>query len=239
MKKSLWLVALAVFAGFGILGCAQMPPGLANLGGWTALIEGENGLENWNRVGDANWRPEDGAIVAYRGKGGFLVSKTSYKDFQLRAEFWADATTNSGVFLRVSNPKRIAADNSYEVNIFDQQPGAVYGTGAIVNVAKVTPMPKAGGKWNTLEISAKGSKLTVVLNGVQTVDTEHAKFVQGPLALQYGASAKNGEGGPIKWRRVQVRPIESKEPAAAAAKPTAGGGSAATAGGGGAKTLAP
>ena len=73
-----------------------------------------------------------------------------------------------------------------DLDALDQQPGAVYGTGAIVNVAKVTPMPKAGGKWNTLEITAKGSKLTVVLNGVQTVDIEHAKFVQGPLALQYG-----------------------------------------------------
>jgi len=31
-------------------------------------------------------------------------------------------------------------------------------------VAKVLPMPKAGGKWNTYDITAKGSQLTVVLN---------------------------------------------------------------------------
>ena len=49
------------------------------------------------------------ALVAHRGKDGFPVSKNSYKDFHLRAEFWADATTNSGVFLRLSNPKRIGA----------------------------------------------------------------------------------------------------------------------------------
>ena len=115
--------------------CSQLPSDLAKLGGWTTLIDGEAGLENWNRVGDANWRPEDGAIVAYRGKGGFLVSKNSYKDFQLRAEFWADPATNSGVFFRVSNPKRIAAGTSYEVNISDQSSDPAYGTGAIVNVA--------------------------------------------------------------------------------------------------------
>ena len=225
MKRS-GLIALAMVAGFGILGCAQMPGDLAHLGGWTTLINGEQGLDNWNRVGDANWRPEDGAIVAYRGRGGFLVSKSSYKDFQLRAEFWADATTNSGIFIRLSNPKRIGADNSYEVNIFDQRPDPAYGTGAIVNLAKVSPMPKAGGKWNTLEITAKGRELTVVLNGVQTVSVQHGKFVQGPLALQYGAGAKNAEGGPIKWRRVQVKPLQERDATAAAPKPSGGGGGA-------------
>jgi hypothetical protein len=207
MKPS-GLVLLAIVAGLGIHACAQLPSDLAQLGGWTTLINGEEGLENWHRVGDANWRPEDGAIVAYRGKGGFLVSKNSYKDFQLRAEFWADATTNSGVFIRVSNPKRIGADS-----------------GAIVNLAKVAPMPKAGGRWNTLEITAKGAQLTVLLNGVQAASVQHAKLAQGPLALQYGAGGKNLEGGPIKWRRVQVKPLS--EPAAAAPKAVpAGGGSA-------------
>ena len=232
--KRRWFVALAIVAGFGIHACAQLPPDLAQLGGWTTLIDGEKGLENWTRVGDANWRPEDGAIVAYRGKGGFLVSKGTYKDFQLRAEFWADPTTNSGVFIRVSNPKRIAADSAYEVNIFDQPPDPAYGTGAIVNFAKVSPMPKAGGKWNTLEITAKGSQLTVLLNGVQTVDLKHAKFAQGPVALQYGLGARNAEGGPIKWRRVQVKPIEEKEPAKAGCCQALVGGGAASSGGGGA-----
>ncbi len=225
MKRSRF-IALAVLAGFAVLGCTQMPTNLAQLGGWTTLIDGEDGLDNWHRVGDANWRPEDGAIVAYRGRGGFLVSKSSYKDFQLRAEFWADPTTNSGVFIRLSNPKRIGADNSYEVNIFDQRPDPAYGTGAIVNFAKVSPMPKAGGKWNTLEITAKGRELTVVLNGVQTASVQHGKFVQGPLALQYGAGAKNGEGGPIKWRRVQVKPLEERQSAAAVTKPVPSGGGA-------------
>jgi hypothetical protein len=207
MKRH-WFVPAAV-ACFGIAACAQLPSDLAQLGGWTTLINGEEGLDNWHRVGDANWRPEDGAIVAYRGKGGFLVSKDSYKDFQLRAEFWADATTNSGVFIRVSNPKRIGADS-----------------GAVVNLAKVSPMPKAGGKWNTLEITAKGAQLTVTLNGVETASVQQAKVAQGPLALQYGAGAKNVEGGPIKWRRVQVKPLQ--EPAAAAPRAVPAGGGAAS-----------
>src|SRR5207247_1655474 len=127
--------------------------------------------------GDANWRAEDGAIVADKGKGGFLVSKNSYKDFQIRAEFWADHTTNSG-FIRCTDPDKITATNAYEVNIFDQRPDPSYGTGGIVNVAKVSPMPKAGGKWNTYEITAKGSQLTVVLNGVKTADVQDSQHAQ-------------------------------------------------------------
>ena len=124
-------------------------------------------LDNWDRVGDANWRVEDGAVVADKGKGGNLVSKNSYKDFQIRAEFWADHNTNSGIYIRITDPKTISSKTAYEVNIYDQRPDSEYGTGAIVNVGKVSPMPKAGGKWNTYEIIAKGPQLTVVLNGIR------------------------------------------------------------------------
>ena len=175
--------------------------------GWTTLIDGTKGLDNWNRVGDANWRAEDGAIVADTGKGGFLVSKNSYKDFQIRAEFWADHNTNSGIFIRCTVPEKIGTDSAYEVNIFDKRPEPIYGTGAIVNVAKVDPMPKAGGKWNVYEITAKGPQLTVVLNGVKTVEAQDSKFPQGPFALQFGNLPKDTPGGAIKWRKVQVKPL--------------------------------
>ena len=33
-------------------------------------------------------------------------------------------------------------------------------------------MPKAGGKWNTYEITAQGPHLVVVLNGQKTVDVQ-------------------------------------------------------------------
>ena len=150
---------------------------------------------------------ESAAIVAGKGKGGFLVSKSSYKDFQIRAEFWADHTTNSGIFIRCAEPDKITAANAYEVNIYDQRLDPSYGTGGIVNVAKVSPMPKAGGKWNTYEITAKGSQLTVVLSGVKTADVQDSQFAQGPFALQFGNGANDAPGGAIKWRKVQIKPL--------------------------------
>ena len=204
MKRSTFIGAALLGALFGLSGCGSMP-GMG--AGWSTLIEGSSGLDNFDRVGDANWRAEDGAIVADRGAGGFLVTKKSYRDFQIRAEFWADHTTNSGIFLRVQNPAKVESATSYEVNIFDQRPDPVYGTGAIVDVAKVVPMPKAGGKWNVYEVTAKGSQLTVVLNGVLTVNAQDAKFAQGPIGLQYAPGANNIPGGAIKWRKVQIREL--------------------------------
>ena len=74
-------LALAALA---LIGCSSMPFGGAR---WTTLVDGASGLENWDRVGDGNWRSEDGAIVADRKLGkdnGFLVSKQSYGDFRIR-----------------------------------------------------------------------------------------------------------------------------------------------------------
>jgi hypothetical protein len=170
---------------------------------WTTLVDGTRGLDNFNRVGEANWSATDGAIQASQGgkDPAYLVSKNSYKDFLLRAEFWAGDDANSGVFLRCQDPSRITDENCYEANIFDQRPDPTYGTGAIVKIAKAAdPMPKAGGKWNTYEISARGTRLVLVLNGVKTVDVEDSKLASGPIALQWGR-------GTIKFRKVEIKPL--------------------------------
>lgn len=190
-----------------LAGCAGMHiPGM----GWETLLDGDKGLENFDRVGDANWRAESGAIVADRGKSGFLVSKNAYKDFELRAEFWAESDTNSGVFIRCNNRATIDSKNCYEVNIWDTRPDPKYGSGAIVDVAAV-PVPltnKVGGRWNTYEITAKGSQFTVRLNGVQTSSAQDAKHAEGPFGLQYAFGGAQGtQGGPIKWRKVEIRPL--------------------------------
>ena len=141
MKRSSVITMGLLVIGLTVLGCASTSTTQSDAG-WTTLIDGATGLDNWNRVGDANWRAEGGAIVADKGKGGFLVSKNSYKDFQIRAEFWADHTTNSGVFIRCTDPNKITATDAYEVNIFDQRPDPSYGTGGSSTWPRSRPCPK-------------------------------------------------------------------------------------------------
>ena len=200
MKAKAWMAA-AVFAAVG--GCAHMPGGEGGGGAWKNLLAG--GVGGFNNVDGANWRVVDGAIVADKGVG-YLVTKESYGDFEIRAEFYAEADTNSGIFLRCSDPVKITAANCYEVNIWDVRPAPEYGTGAIVDVAKVVPMPKAGGKWNTYHITAKGDHLVVVFNGVKTVDVKDAKHKSGPIGLQHAKGVKD-DLQPIKFRKVEIRPL--------------------------------
>jgi hypothetical protein len=124
----------------------------------------------------------------------------SYGDFQLIAEVWVDDDANSGIFIRCQDPKMITATNCYEVNVFDKRPDPAYRTGAIVNIAKPAAMINAGGKWNTMDITAQGTHLMVTLNGTRTVDVQDDKFARGPIALQYSA-------GVVKFRNVRIRTL--------------------------------
>jgi hypothetical protein len=167
--------------------------------GWITLFDGSS-LDNWNAIGDANWTLIDGVVQANKGNG-YLVSKNSYTDFEIKAEFWVDPEANSGVFIRCTDPDKVTSKNAYEVNIFDQRPDPSYGTGAIVNVAKVSPMPKAADRWNTYEIIAKGPEFTVTLNGTRTVDgARDGQHASGRIALQYAS-------GMVKFRLVQIKPL--------------------------------
>ena len=62
------------------------------------------------------------------------------------------------------------------------------------------PIYKAGGRWNTFEIYAKGPEITVKLNGVVTVSAHDGRFPQGRIGLQFNA-------GPIKFRKLLVKEL--------------------------------
>ncbi len=196
------IVATLLAIALSAFGCASQPYGESGTR-WITLLDGTTGLDNWVVVGDANWRAVDGSIQADRKIDkaySYLVSKNSYTDFRIRAEFWVSDDANSGIYMRCADPKNITDKSCYEANIFDQRSDPTYGTGAITHLGAVSPMPKAGGKWNTYDITVKGTRITVTLNGVRTVEMQDSKFAGGPIALQYAA-------GVVKFRKVQITPL--------------------------------
>jgi len=197
-------IAVAALFATTLAACATSGPGPYDPT-WTTLIDGAT-MSGLHPIQAADWHPADGAIVATKGIG-FLMTDKVYGDFQIRAEFYAEADTNSGIFLRCSDAMNPDAKVCYEVNIWDKRPAPEYGTGAIVDVAKVDPMPKAGGKWNTYEITAKGDHITVVLNGVTTADAHDGKHAMGQIGLQYAAGVDKAHPSVLKWRKVEIRPL--------------------------------
>jgi hypothetical protein len=210
MKRRSILGAALLAAGFAALPITHQAVGATDEG-WITLFDGKS-LDKFNQVGNADWKIEDGLAVADKGNG-FLVTKDTYKDYQIRAEFWVDDVVNSGIFIRCTDPEKIGSATAYEVNIWDARPDPTYGTGAIVNVGKVNPMPHAAGKWNVYEITAKGSTFTVTLNGQKTVDgAQDSKFATGKIALQHGLGLKDAkgveaDGGTVKFRKVEIKPL--------------------------------
>jgi 3-keto-disaccharide hydrolase len=184
---------------FPVTGPAQAQTGE----GWTTLFDGRD-LSNWQGDGNAQFAIEDGAIVA-KGKTdpkdtAFLISKDKYKDFQIYAELWVSNDANSGIFIRCEDPKKPGAKTCYECNVYDTRPDPSYGTGAIVYHAEVNPMPKAGGKWSIMEITAKGRDLSVKFDGKETVHVRNGEHTEGPFALQFGE-------GTVKFRKVAIKSL--------------------------------
>lgn len=192
MKKTALLLTVCALS-FAVSGST-----LSAQGGWVTLLEGTS-IKGWNVVGNANWEIVDKAVQANKGTG-FLVTPEEYTDFQVTADFWVTDDANSGIFIRLSDAKTINATNSYEVNIFDKRPDQSYRTGAIVDVAKPASVVMTGGKWNTIDITAKGTQLTVLINGMKMVDVNDTKHAKGPIALQYGA-------GTVKFKNVRLRKL--------------------------------
>ena len=166
-----------------------------------ALINGQD-LNAWKLVGNANWRLQEGLVQAELGDG-FLITRDSYQNFHLVAEFWVDDEANSGIFFRCTDANLITDKNAYEANIYDKRPDPSYGTGAVVNISKsiVQPNIKAGGHWNTYDITVINNHIKLVLNGQTTVDvTDDAHPAAGPIALQYNK-------GVVKFRKLSIETL--------------------------------
>ena len=197
MKRISAIAAGLLVVVFALAGCASAPSGP----GWVTLIDGENGMQNFTTLGAANWTASEGAIWADKkgtADAGILLSKESYKDFELYAEFWADEEANSGIYIRVMNQKVVNTKASYEIQIWDKSPAMA--TASLMPPAKAPASFKAANKWGTFVITAKGPRMTVAMDGEQAVDVNDSTFTHGPIALQYNA-------GTIKFRKVMIKPL--------------------------------
>ena len=151
-------IGLIIVAAVGIVvgprAAAQSGPG------WISLLDGKT-MGDWDRVGQSNWRLENGAVVADKKTGkspAYLVSKKSYKDFMLHVEFWPSHDANSGIFLRCLDAKKIGDRTCYEVNIFDQRKDPSYGTGAITRYVEVQSDAEGGRQMEHLRDHHQGAR---------------------------------------------------------------------------------
>ncbi|MBL9188652.1 MAG: DUF1080 domain-containing protein [Opitutaceae bacterium] len=122
---------------------------------------------------------------------------------------------DSGIYLRGSSKAQlniwcwpIGSGEVYGYRMDQKMPPAVR--------AGVTPKVRADkpvGEWNTFEITLKGDRLTVVLNGKTVIENAQLPGVpeQGPLALQHHGGFKDGKYSPasslVQFRNIAIREL--------------------------------
>ena len=162
-----------------------------------------------------HWSVKDGEIYN-GGTGPYATTDKDYGDFELTLEYNMAPKGDSGVYLRGA-PQVQIWDPTDEKSF---KHGCQLGSGALWNNSPGKPgkdplvlADKPAGEWNTLRIVMVGARVSVWLNGKQTVDhatmenyydRKAALAAKGPICLQT-------HGAPIRWRNVAIREIAGEE----------------------------
>lgn len=141
-----------------------------------------------NAIGGGHWVVEDGVLVARHHDT--IWTKESYGDFVLDLEFKVAKESNSGVFLRAGDIKKVLT--AFEIQVHESTDGGRIGMVAALYdcSAPSKNAAKPVGEWNRYTITLKGSRLKVVFNGetVQDLDLNDWK-----------EKGKNPDGTPNKF----------------------------------------
>ena len=221
------LLALATTA----LIAADVPAGFTSLfngkdlAGWhgynphsVAKLTGEKKdamLKKMREDFSQHWSVKDGEIYN-GGTGPYATTDKDYGDFELTLEYNMAPKGDSGVYLRGA-PQVQIWDPTDEKSF---KHGCQLGSGALWNNSPGKPgkdplvlADKPAGERNTLRIVMVGARVSVWLNGKQTVDhatmenyydRKAALAAKGPICLQT-------HGAPIRWRNVAIREIAGEE----------------------------
>jgi 3-keto-disaccharide hydrolase len=206
------LLALSLIAG---LAQGEEKPEATD--GFAPMFDGKT-LAGWQTTG--NWVVEEAGVVALHPRPGeegwqrydaYLTTARKYKDFVIDLEFKIGKGGNSGVFLRVGDPKS-QVDTGFEVQILDthgkENPGNHDCGGVIGTAAPSKNMAKPAGEWNRYVITCQGNRLKVKLNGEQIIDLELDKSAIKDRPAQ-GHIGFQDEAKPVWYRNVRIKELNT------------------------------
>lgn len=152
--------------------------------GWQLLFDGQS-KKGWhvfnNKTDGSGWKVEDGTLLLdpQAGKGGELISDSSFENFHLKLDWKLEPNGNSGVmFLCQEDPKyKYAYYTGPEMQIIDNNghPDAKnikHRAGDLYDLVSASPENvKPIGEWNTIEIKLNNGALSLYQNGAEVVKT--------------------------------------------------------------------
>ena len=190
-----------------------------NLEGWK--VSDWSDLRTPQKVEGTPWKIEKGVLYGL-DKRTWLASQQEYSDFVLKLESQITAGSNGGIGLRFP----LAGDPAYtgmELQVVDHE--VYYGgqsrpeqrTAAIYDeIAPSKEVTKPPGQWNSWEITTRGSRISIVLNGQKIIDADlsretKARQEKGPALAERPLKGHIGFqdlNGTIIFRNIMIKPLD-------------------------------
>lgn len=224
-----------IFLLIGIMGYAMLTGSTTTLraadDGFVPLFGGDS-LQGWKvsdwsnvrtpqRVEGTPWKIEGGVLYGLN-KRTWIISPRQYGDFVLKLDSKISRGSNGGIGLRFP-PEGDPAYTAMEIQVVDA--AVYYGgrsrpnqrTGSIYDeIAAGKDVVKPVGQWNSWEITARGSQVTIVLNGEKIIDADlsretKARQQKGPALAERPLKGHIGFqnlNGTITLRNIMIKPLD-------------------------------
>jgi WD40 repeat protein/tRNA A-37 threonylcarbamoyl transferase component Bud32 len=197
-------------------GTTSAPLATTTTADWVQLFNGKD-LTGWKvpPTQPGNWRVENGLLIG-SGPGPFshlYTEQGDFADFHLRVEAKINQLGNSGVYFRAS-PQSITKfpREGYEAQIcIEREAGSSrqewQKTGSLFGLVRFEQVPQDAGpdEWFTMEVIARGPRITIKVNGVTTVndyEDRRFRFHKGHLMLQQGSAETI-----VCFRKIEIKAL--------------------------------
>lgn len=197
--------------------------------GWQLLFNGKD-MTQWRSFKqptvNEKWKIEDGAITLTLGGGGDLISKQSYKNFELTLDWKIAEAGNSGILILADEKGKYIYSHAPEIQILDNErhpdnkldthlSGSLYDM-----IASPVASHKKAGEWNSTKIRLENSALTIWQNDVQTAKVTigsaewnsliaKSKFASWPdfAAAKEGHIGLQDHGDKVWFKNIKIKEL--------------------------------
>jgi hypothetical protein len=188
--------------------------------GFASIFDGKT-LEGWAGPTDS-YEVVDGAIRCKPNQGGAIYYDKSYRDFVARLQFKLPPGGNNGLAIRYPGEGDAAYSGMCELQVLDnddpkyakldprQYHGSAYGM-----VPAKRGYLRPTGQWNFQEVTVRGSKIKVELNGFVILDCDLADVTEFMADSPHPGKDRTegyfgfaGHGDPVEFRDVEIRTLD-------------------------------
>jgi hypothetical protein len=179
---------------------------------WVPLFDGSS-LAGWTALPGGNWNVVDGSIVGTsprdEPKHGILLSEKTFGDFVVQLKFKSLAG-NSGFYFRCAQVEHAVAVQGFQAEISADglEVGGLYETLGRAWVARPAAERIAAlfkqKDWNEMVIAAIGPKVTVTINGEQTVQLRDDL---GARRGHFGLQLHGGQEMHVLFKDIKIQEI--------------------------------